>query len=175
MHADTILPENGLLYIAHLFNLPDVIGGGFNKEWEWDQHVNITSFIDMVIYYWSGLGNWLVDLFQVFPGDNAIFVRKDVFENLGGFAPMWICEDFDFTYRLRRYAKSHSNHKIVSIPFRVKTSARRFEQYGVLKVINWWLWMYFLWRLGWSQEKMRLFFDRYSLGHDAPVKSNIII
>ena len=43
--------------------------------------------------------------------------RKDVFENLGGFAPMWICEDFDFTYRLRNTQNRILTIKLYQFPF----------------------------------------------------------
>ena len=41
------------------------------------------------------------------PPTKAIFVRQSIYEELKGFRPLWICEDFDFSRRLKKYA-NHS-------------------------------------------------------------------
>jgi glycosyltransferase involved in cell wall biosynthesis len=174
LHADTILHPTSFQRIIHAFQDSIIIGGGFTKEWNWDTHVEKSSFLNFLLYFWTGLGNWLVKLFKIFPGDNAIFLRKSIINSIGDYSPFWICEDMDFSLRLKKYAKTHHD-KIICIPFAVRTSARRFEQNGLLKTVNWWIWMFFLWRFGWSQEKMRVFFNKYSLGHNSPLKSYVLL
>jgi hypothetical protein len=109
-------------------------------------------------YWWQGLGNWLVRLLRTFPGDNAIFVRKRVFEELKGFSYLWICEDFDFIRRLKRYGRK----KIRYIGSTVLTSTRRFERYGFFNTIFSWFFIYWLWRLGMPQNSLKYRFTKYS-------------
>jgi len=105
LHADTILPKGALLRIYYNLKTTNAIGGGFRKYWNWSPKVKRASFLKFMSYWWQLVGNWLVDLFKNFPGDNAIFVRKNIFNKLNGFSQMWICEDFDFSSRMKRYGK----------------------------------------------------------------------
>src|SRR6516162_4173211 len=55
-------------------------------------------------------------------GDSGIFVRREVYFQIGGFAPLALFEDLDLLRRLRRAGKFvHLNSRIVA-------SSRRFEQ-----------------------------------------------
>ncbi|MDH4134224.1 MAG: glycosyl transferase, partial [Gammaproteobacteria bacterium] len=62
-------------------------------------------------------------------GDQAIFVRREAFVRLGGYAPIPLMEDIELSRRLRRLGP----------PARLRTpvvsSARRWEQGGVLRTI----------------------------------------
>ena len=62
-------------------------------------------------------------------GDQAVFVRRDVFQKLGGFEPIALMEDIDLTRRLRRQGRR------ASLRLRVDTSGRRWEAHGVLRTI----------------------------------------
>lgn len=158
LHADTILPENAFISIMHNMKDTAKVGGGFMKNWNWNPNLKRTSFLKFINYLWERMGNWLVRLFKLFPGDNAIFVRKSIFEELNGFKPLWICEDFDFSCRLKKYRK----RKIICIPSAVLTSTRRFEKYGFIRVIMIWFFIYWLWRFGMSQDRLRVRFNMYS-------------
>jgi len=61
-------------------------------------------------------------------GDQAIFCRTDTFRVLGGFKELPIMEDFDFMERLRERGR------IVLCPASVSTSARRWQNYGPLRL-----------------------------------------
>ena len=130
LHADTILPKGAILRIYYNLKTTNAIGGGFRKYWNWSPKVKRTSFLKFMSYWWQSLGNWLVDLFKNFPGDNAVFVRKNIFNELNGYSQMWICEDFDFSRRMKRYGKQ----SIVYIRSAVLTSTRRFEKYGFFRL-----------------------------------------
>jgi len=55
-------------------------------------------------------------------GDQAIFVRQDIFRELGGYQPLPLMEDYDFSLRLhKRYGPFYQSKKAV------KTSFRRFK------------------------------------------------
>jgi len=62
-------------------------------------------------------------------GDQAIFVRRDVFERLGGFAPLPLMEDVELCRRLMRAGRT------AALRLRVETSGRRWEEHGVVRTI----------------------------------------
>jgi len=172
LHADTILPKGAIVKILHTYKNPCVLGGGFKKVWNWSPNVKRTKFINILMYFWEGFGNWTVRFLKSFPGDNAIFVNRKIFEELGGFAPMWICEDFDFSLRLKKLCRKKTcnpqNNKqkksrIVCINSPVKTSTRRFEKYGFLKVLRLWFFIYWLWRLGMPSDRLKARFNKYAV------------
>ena len=158
LHADTLLPEGALLKIYFEMRSSKTVGGGFEKQWSWSPNLKLSKFLKTMCYIWKGFDNWAVRLLKTFPGDNAIFVRKAVYKQLKGFSPLWICEDFDFIKRLKRYKKKN----IVYIRSAVLTSTRRFEKYGFFKIIVSWFFIYILWRLGMNQKRLRSLFDKYS-------------
>jgi hypothetical protein len=65
-------------------------------------------------------------------GDQAIFLRASQFREIAGFPDMPIMEDFELVRRLRRRGR------IVIAPVPVLTSARRWENLGIVRttVIN---------------------------------------
>jgi glycosyltransferase involved in cell wall biosynthesis len=151
LHADTFLPNGAIIRIIEKSKNPKIIGGGFKKNWNWNPTIKHSSLLKFANYWWQGLGNWLVRLLRTFPGDNAIFVRKSIFEELRGFRPLWICEDFDFSRRLKRYGK----YRFICINSAVLTSTRRYEKYGFFYVNYYWFWIYWYWRFGTSQERLK--------------------
>ncbi|MGB8685345.1 MAG: hypothetical protein WCD12_20870 [Candidatus Binatus sp.] len=67
-------------------------------------------------------------------GDQAIFVRRDVFDGLGGFPDLELCEDLDFSRRLKRAGR------VACLRSRVTTSARRWSRDGVARtIVRMWL------------------------------------
>jgi len=71
-------------------------------------------------------------------GDQAIFVRRSVFDSIGGFPDQPLMEDIELSKRLKRRGK----------PFclgdKAETSGRRWIKYGVWQTI--WL----MWKLRWK-------------------------
>ncbi len=66
-------------------------------------------------------------LFKMPYGDQAIFLKKQTFQEIGGFPELPIMEDFELIRRLQSYGK------IAIIPVSVVTSARRWLQKGVFQ------------------------------------------
>ena len=62
-------------------------------------------------------------------GDQAIFVRRAVFETLGGYAEIPLMEDIELTRRLKRAGR------LAALRLRVTTAARKWEQEGVARTI----------------------------------------
>jgi GT2 family glycosyltransferase len=85
-------------------------------------------------------------------GDQAIFVRRQVFVAMGGFRDIDICEDVDFVRRLKRSGR-------VACPrSRVMTSARRWRENGIVRtVLRMWL-IKSLFLLGISASKLHRYY-----------------
>src|SRR5262249_13762762 len=62
-------------------------------------------------------------------GDQAIFVRKAIFDSLGGFPIPPICEDLDFARRMKRVGA------VACLRSKVTTSARRWRKGGILRTV----------------------------------------
>ena len=60
-------------------------------------------------------------------GDQALFVRRDAFEALGGYADLPIMEDVDLVRRARAKGRLYCS------PLRALTSARRWERDGWIR------------------------------------------
>ncbi len=170
LHSDTILPRGAITRIVRIFQDVKVLGGAFKKTWKWSPNITLSNFLDFSVKFWQGFGNWLTQLIKEFPGDNAFFIRRDVFHQLNGYSPMWICEDFDLSRRLLKYSKKSERKflrkicykkKIAYIRTPVKTSTRRFETYGFFKSLYLWFKIYWLWRAGFSQDQLRALVPMY--------------
>jgi rSAM/selenodomain-associated transferase 2 len=62
-------------------------------------------------------------------GDQAIFVRRETFWALGGYAEIALMEDIELTRRLKRVGS------LAALSLRVTTSARKWEREGVARTI----------------------------------------
>ncbi|MEX2489253.1 MAG: TIGR04283 family arsenosugar biosynthesis glycosyltransferase [Pseudomonadales bacterium] len=126
LHADTRLPDNFSELLASEFWSTDHAWGRF------DTRLDSTRPILRLV---GCMMNVRSRLTGICTGDQAIFVRRSVFEQLGGFAQIPLMEDIEISKRL----KTISSPFCVSSP--VITSSRRWEQYGVAKTIMlmWWL------------------------------------
>ena len=71
-------------------------------------------------------------------GDQALFIRRDIFNDLGGFADLALMEDWELS---RRFVKLNYNKFITALDTEIGTSARRYIQHGRFKT---WLKMNFI-------------------------------
>ena len=138
-----------------------IAGGGFKKKWNWNPSIQVSTFIKKAMWFWKSTGNWLVKTFKTFPGDNAIFIRKSIFEHLYGYRNLWICEDFDMMLRLKKFCKKKPCN-ITLIESSVLTSTRRIEKYGFFRTLFIWILIYFAWRFGMKPYRLRILFKSYS-------------
>jgi len=81
-------------------------------------------------------------------GDQCIFVRRDLFESIGGFADIPLMEDVELCKRLRKICKP------VCIKKHVITSSRKWEKEGIWKTIFLMWRLRFAYWLGSSPEKL---------------------
>jgi rSAM/selenodomain-associated transferase 2/rSAM/selenodomain-associated transferase 1 len=123
LHADTLLPATYRDALLTSLRRPDVVGGAFRFRLR-------DPF----------RGRWLVEgttnlrsrLWRMPYGDQALFVRRWIFDELGGFSDLPIMEDYEFVRRLRRIGK------LALLEAPVLTSARRWQHLGFLRttIIN---------------------------------------
>jgi rSAM/selenodomain-associated transferase 2 len=73
--------------------------------------------------------NWRSRWSGIATGDQAIFVRRDLFERVGGYPELPLMEDIALSKRLKRFAPP------ACLRQRVITSGRRWEKHGVLRTI----------------------------------------
>jgi hypothetical protein len=123
LHADTLLPsgwETGIRQavadgaVGGAFRL-SYSGGGARMRW---------------VAFWA---NARTASTRVPYGDQAPFVRRDVYERLGGHPPWPLLDDWDFAKRLREQGR------IEILRDAVETSPRRYLERGVARTVlgNW--------------------------------------
>jgi len=120
LHADTRLPATACGDIAGALGDARFIGGRFDivldgAHW-------ILPVVGRMISYRSRLS-------KVGTGDQALFVRREVFQSMGGFPDIPLMEDIAFCRALKRLGD------VACLRSRVVTSARRWEVDGVWRTI----------------------------------------
>jgi rSAM/selenodomain-associated transferase 2 len=116
LHADTLLPSGALARLNALEQDLTVQAGGFFHRFSGsDWRLRVVSFLDNVRCHRS----------RIIYGDQAMFVRRALFEQLGGFPDQPILEDVAFCERLLHVA----NPILLSPP--VITDARKFVKMGI--------------------------------------------
>lgn len=116
LHADTLLPPDGLRRIAALDE--NVLAGGFHQRF---------SGNDWRLRFISFLHNQRCKRTRIFYGDQAMFVRGKVFEQLGGFPPVCMLEDVLFSEKLVAATRP------LLLDAEVITDSRKFVKMGILR------------------------------------------
>ena len=130
LHADTRLPDGAVPAVREAIHSGKV-GGGFQVRFDTDRRV-------------MALGSRLVQLrtrlTQAPLGDQAQFVSRAIFKQLGGFREWPVLEDLDLIRRMKRKGE------VVVLPLEATTSARRYLEDGIGRTValNWLIWtLYF--------------------------------
>ena len=125
VHADTLVPPTFAADIASALVDSGVVGGRFDVKL--DDDALPYRIIGAMISLRSRLS-------RTGTGDQAIFVRRAVFDRLGGFPELELCEDLEFSRRMKRAGR------VACLRARVTTSARRWNRDGVARtVVRMWL------------------------------------
>lgn len=118
VHADSLLPDGAVAAIEAALCSPKVAGGCFRLRIP-ERHP---------IYRISDrLGNLGVDLFRLACGDHGIFVRRRVFETIGGYREVPLLEDIDF------YRRARALGRMRQLSLAITTSARRWQRHGLYR------------------------------------------
>jgi rSAM/selenodomain-associated transferase 2/rSAM/selenodomain-associated transferase 1 len=118
LHSDTRLPPGYQPMVPETLSRPGVAAGAFRFRVgenfagkalvEWG--INLRSYCRQMPY-----------------GDQAVFLRRALFEEMGGFADMPFLEDIEFVRRLRKRGR------IETLSASIITSGRRWQQHGVFR------------------------------------------
>jgi len=148
LHADTELPILAFKKIRAAVEQKGYIAGAF------DLGIRSNKLIFKIISFLASLRSRLN---RIPYGDQAIFIRREYFEKIGGYQEIPLMEDVELMKRIKK-----SGHKIQIFHDRVWTSPRRWEKEGVIFCIfrNWTLQV--LYFLGVSPHKLIQF---YKSGH----------
>jgi rSAM/selenodomain-associated transferase 2 len=124
LHADTVVDADVVARLADLLREGNAVAGAF------------TLRLDAV-----GFGYRLVEtmvairsrLFSLPYGDQAIFVRREVFERVGGYPDDPLMEEVGLIDRLKRVGR------ILPLDATATASARRYERLGIVRttLTNW--------------------------------------
>ncbi|MGC3974172.1 MAG: TIGR04283 family arsenosugar biosynthesis glycosyltransferase [Nitrospira sp.] len=144
LHADTLLPPNARRAVLTVLSDTACVGGRFNVRFDSPrlQALVISSLMNLRSR-WSGIAT----------GDQAIFVRREVFERIGRFADIPLMEDIELTRRLKRAGS------LASLPDQVVTAFRRWEQQGPLRTILLMWTLRFLYWIGVSPHRLQHFYS----------------
>jgi rSAM/selenodomain-associated transferase 2 len=144
LHADTWLPAKALQLIDGVMARPGPVGGAF------DLGICSNRLIFRVIALTASLRSRLT---RIPYGDQAIFIGRAYFHELGGYPDIPLMEDVAFMQKIKK-----AGDRIELIPSRVSTSPRRWEKEGVLKTTlrNWTLLSAYY--LGVSPEKLARYY-----------------
>ena len=138
LHADTVLPSDAPALVARALT---------RRAWgRFDVQIDGRSRLLPIV---AALMNTRSRLTGVATGDQAIFVRRQAFEAIGGFPDQPLMEDIEISTRLRR-----QHGQPACLRTRVTTSGRRWDERGAWRTL-WLMWRLRLgYRLGVSAERL---------------------
>lgn len=125
LHADTLLPDFFPQLIRRALQSSAVVGGAFDFLWS-DHPQNAgwnAACLRLVVMVNRARFRWTSNFY----GDQAIYVRRDVHDAIGGFPNVRLMEDIRFSRQMKRRGRV----AILRPP--VRTSPRRFLANGVLR------------------------------------------
>jgi len=140
LHCDSELSPDAMTKLEHAFSDKRVGASSFSLAFD-----KRSAMMSIIAY----LSNKRVDIFGIVFGDQGIGVRKDLFEEMGGFKEMPIMEDLELGTRLRRRTV------VKRLRSRIVTSARRFEKGGTLRTMMMMHYLKILYFRGVSPERLR--------------------
>ncbi len=114
-HADTLLDAAHLAALEVALRDPAIGGGAFYRKFD-GRHPRLLC-LERVARFFTRRGGTLF-------GDQSVFVRREVFAALGGFAAIPLMEDMEFSRRLRR------SGPVAVLDPPVESSARRHLRGG---------------------------------------------
>ena len=119
LHADTELPPLANTLIAE----------AINKKQQWGRFNVRLSGQHRFFRIIETMMNWRSCLTGIATGDQVIFVRRNVFQQAGGYPEIKLMEDIELSKKLKAFSKP------ACIKQRVTTSSRRWEQNGMVKTV----------------------------------------
>ena len=122
LHADTYLPEGGVQMMVDSLNDPTIVGGRFRLG------LSESTPIFRLIAWLSTIRSRYLGITY---GDQGIYVRRSVFEAVGGYPERDLFEDSEFCSAVSKLGR------FVMLEDRVLSSPRRWRKWGVLRTVIW--------------------------------------
>lgn len=122
VHADTVAPPHALDEIRKHLEDASVVGGNFGLLFDGPTRAarQLTTIYPML------------RILGLCYGDSGIFVRREIYDRIGGFRALALFEDLDLLRRLRKAGR------FVHLRSKIRTSSRRFEGRNFAVVwLNW--------------------------------------
>jgi rSAM/selenodomain-associated transferase 2 len=127
LHADTCLPES----------FADAIARGLSGGKCWGRFDVALIGRPVLLKLVAAMMNLRSRLTGIATGDQALFLRREAFEAVGGFPAQALMEDIEISRRLKRLSPP------ACLKARVRSSARRWEARGLWRTI------FLMWQLRW--------------------------
>jgi len=116
LHADTVLPDGAIQRLNEMEHDHAIQAGGFMHQFSGnDWRLRFISFLD----------NFRCTRSRIIYGDQALFIRRTLFERLGGFPHLPILEDVAFCENIMK-----KTTPVLLFP-PVTTDARKFLKMGI--------------------------------------------
>jgi rSAM/selenodomain-associated transferase 2 len=145
LHADTRLPDRADRLILDGLDASGRAWGRFDVRIEGRHRLlRLVGAMMNRRSRWTGIAT----------GDQAMFVRRDAFEAVGGFPPLALMEDIALSARLKRISPP------LCVAERAVTSGRRWESQGVARTILLMGWLRLRYFLGASPERLARTYHR---------------
>lgn len=120
LHADTRIKTDSLISLESKIKDNETLSGCFT------QRIDKKGLIFRLI---ESVGSLRAKITGVIYGDQGIFIRKDIFNDLGGFPEVPVMEDVIFTKGLRKIVKPSV------LRDKIFVSSRRWEKEGLIKTV----------------------------------------
>ncbi len=156
LHADTRLPDGALADIRAALADPAVVGGCFRTRFASEPKNEFGRLGQALMRAWQAR-LWMRWHRLAF-GDRGLFVRRDMFDAVGGFPDQPLFEDLDLVGTLRQRGG------FAFLDASVETSARRFARHGALRqqLRNLALWLG--WNAGVPPARLKRFYSNRDRG-----------
>jgi len=115
LHVDCVLRKDALTIIEKLMCDNNAAGGGFKQAF---------SNPDLFLKFQSEIGNIRAGMTKVFFGDYGIFLKKEVFREIGGYDEIPFLEDVEICRKAKRFGR------LLQVNRRIVTSPRRYLKKG---------------------------------------------
>jgi rSAM/selenodomain-associated transferase 2 len=119
LHVDCVLEKDALTIIEKVTHDNNIAGGGFKQAF---------SNPDFFLKFQSDIGNIRAGLNQIFFGDYGIFLKKKVFQKIGGYDDIPFLEDVEICRKAKRLGR------LLQVDRKIVTSPRRYLLKGKVRL-----------------------------------------
>ncbi len=139
LHADTTLAEGWVSAVEAVMEDPQCAGGAFEFR------LAERGFRAYWIEFWVQvrMALWCLPY-----GDQALFMRREVLERMGGVPIVPVMEDLDLVRGIKRAGE------LRVLPLAATTSARRYNRRGTVRTVGAHLYALVGWALNWDRQRI---------------------